>query len=115
MADLTAFEQYYKLADRLIAQSTKEQLAERARACKTGGDEPAEEMTKVRLIWTMCQALSENTCFPISADHFTGPKCLPRFCMLSMLRNGTKWRLCNAPTICWCGHYGSGRASKVHV
>ena len=31
MADLTAFEQYYKRGDRLIEQSTKEQLAESAR------------------------------------------------------------------------------------
>ena len=31
MAELTTFEQYYRLADRLIAQSTKEQLAECAR------------------------------------------------------------------------------------
>ena len=31
MADLSTFERYYKLADDLIAQSTKEQLAECAR------------------------------------------------------------------------------------
>ena len=31
MADLSMFEHYYKLADTLIAQSTKEQLAECAR------------------------------------------------------------------------------------
>ena len=31
MADLSTFEHYYKLADSLIAQSTKEQIAECAR------------------------------------------------------------------------------------
>jgi hypothetical protein len=31
MADLTTFEEYYQLADRLIEQATKEQLAEAAR------------------------------------------------------------------------------------
>lgn len=31
MPDLSTFERYYKLADDLIAQSTKEQLAECAR------------------------------------------------------------------------------------
>ena len=31
MSDLSTFEQYYKLADKLIAQATKEQLAECAR------------------------------------------------------------------------------------
>ncbi len=31
MADLATFEQYYKLTDLLIAQSTKEQLAESLR------------------------------------------------------------------------------------
>lgn len=31
MADLTTFEQYYKLSDTLMEQATKEQLAESAR------------------------------------------------------------------------------------
>ena len=31
MSDLSTFEQYYKLADKLIGQATKEQLAECAR------------------------------------------------------------------------------------
>ena len=31
MAELSTFEQYYKLADRLIAKATKEEIAECAR------------------------------------------------------------------------------------
>jgi hypothetical protein len=55
MADLTAFEEYYQLADRLIEQATKEQLAETARLLALNaahyqirhGDIPADDTLAV--------------------------------------------------------------------